>query len=86
MTLSQKAYFSYFFFFATFCINNRAKILTKIKKFFPQVFKMAENWYFDQNTMSFELICGLFYDLSSNHKTKRKTVQNSLSHGQKPNF
>jgi hypothetical protein len=44
-------------------------------KFFPQVFKMAtifkmaENWFFDHNSVNFEHFCVLFYD-SLNHGTE----------------
>jgi hypothetical protein len=48
----------------------RAYKFQKIGKFFAQVFKMAvifkmaENWFFDHNSVSFEPFCVLFYSLS----------------------
>jgi hypothetical protein len=51
-------------------IHIRASKFEKIGKCFSQVFKMAvivkmaENWFFDHDSVSFIHICILFYDLS----------------------
>jgi hypothetical protein len=45
----------------------RAGKSEKIKKFtglMATIFKMAENWFFDHNSVSFKHFCVLFYDLS----------------------